>query len=80
MSPKASPQVRTEPTNAFKAWPYKPDYLAIALIRKGGLWAVLELTLNGKTVQEYELSNETSFEFAIDKAIRKLAQSVRRNV
>jgi hypothetical protein len=77
--PKKRPQTKTpHPPNAFTSWPHKPEYTAIALIRKGGLWAVLQLKLKARQVIEYEVSNETSFEPAIDRAIRRLAQSVRR--
>jgi len=77
---KSQPSSKAEaPTNAFSSWPCKPEYTAIALVRKGGMWAVLQLQMKTKEVVHYEVTNETSFEFAIDKAIRKLAQSVRRN-
>jgi hypothetical protein len=72
-SPKKLP-----PINELKRWEYKPEYSAVALIRKDSLWSVLTLKLQEKNVVSHEITTETSFEYAIDKAIRKLAQSVRK--
>ena len=66
-----------KPSNSFGVWPHQPEYKSVALIRKGGLWAVLELELQSRTVLTHNVTNYTNFEGAIDKAIRKLAQSVR---
>jgi hypothetical protein len=77
-TPRPSSNKSDDPPNAFKAWPYQPEYTAIALIRKGGLWSVLQLKLKAREVQTYDITTESTFEASIDKAIRKLAQSVRR--
>ena len=77
--PKPKPPTKSsDPPNAFTAWPHQPEYKAVALIRKGGLWSVLELRLRAKEVIGFSATTETNFENAVDKAIRKLAQSVRR--
>ncbi len=67
----------SKPPNSFTAWPHQPKYRAVALIKKDGLWAVLELGLQSRQVLTHNVTEYTNFEGAIDKAVRKLAQSVR---